>query len=158
MYVAVYRRDRFQCRYCGRRAIFYPLFELLSVGFFPELLPFHPNWRAGQVHPVVVTWSTSLDHVWPVAAGGDPADPRNLVTACAGCQYEKGNSTRGWPLLPISEQPWDGLSSYYEKLWSTAQYEALGLVRRRGHNSWLAALSRTPKFIEDAMPEGFRAD
>ena len=43
MYVAVLRRDHFHCRYCERRTVFYPLFELLSVGFFPELLPFHPN-------------------------------------------------------------------------------------------------------------------
>ena len=42
-YVAVFRRDHFHCRYCDRRTIFYPLFELLSVGYFPELLPFHPN-------------------------------------------------------------------------------------------------------------------
>lgn len=49
MYVAVYRRDHFHCRYCERRTVFYPLFELLGVGFFPELLPFHPNWRAGHV-------------------------------------------------------------------------------------------------------------
>jgi 5-methylcytosine-specific restriction endonuclease McrA len=158
MYVAVFRRDHFHCRYCDRRTLFHPLFELLSVGFFPEVLPFHPNWRAGHVHPAVVTWSTSLDHVLPVVAGGHHADPRNLATACAQCQYAKGNSTRGWPLKPITTQAWDGLSGYYQRLWAVAQYQTPGLALRPGHQNWLTALRRSSPAIDDALPEGFRSN
>lgn len=158
MYMAVFRRDRFHCRYCDRRTIFYPLFELLSVGFFPDVLPFHPNWRAGHVHPAVVTWSTSLDHVLPVVAGGHHADPRNLATACAQCQYQKGNSTRGWPLLPINTQTWDGLSGCYERLWTATQYQTPGLQLRSGHRTWLTTLRRQSPAIDDALPEGLRSE
>jgi 5-methylcytosine-specific restriction endonuclease McrA len=100
--LSTYRRDHFHCRYCDRKTISYPVFELLGPGFFPAELPFHANWRADLTHPAIPVWSSSVDHVHAVSTGGHPVDPRNLVTACSACQYQKGNAA-GRMLRPIIE-------------------------------------------------------
>src|SRR5579885_1011604 len=40
--VAVFLRDQFTCRSCGRRLVFLPLLPLLS-SMYPQLFPYHPN-------------------------------------------------------------------------------------------------------------------
>jgi hypothetical protein len=51
--LAVHRRDSWTCRYCRARTIAPPVLRFLSE-IYPEEFPFHPNWKAGHVHPAVV--------------------------------------------------------------------------------------------------------
>jgi 5-methylcytosine-specific restriction endonuclease McrA len=100
--VRVYRRDRWTCRYCGQRTIFYPVMPLLGV-IFPAQFPFHRNWKAGQTHPAVAALSSIVDHVVPGALGGEWLAQSNLVTACWPCNTRKADLTLEqlrWQLRP----------------------------------------------------------
>jgi hypothetical protein len=46
----VYARDRYQCRYCGERVILTAVMRLVSR-LYPDLFPYHPNWKADSTHP-----------------------------------------------------------------------------------------------------------
>jgi hypothetical protein len=119
---AIYKRDRFHCRYCGCRVIPTQIMRLVSA-FFPEEFPYHLNWKGGETHPAIASRSATLDHVEPWTAAGTN-DPENLVCACWVCNRMKGDlllEQLGWRLLPIAtDTDWDGLTRYYRALWELA--------------------------------------
>jgi len=107
---------------------------------YPDLFPFHPNWKGGVTHPAVIARSTIIDHVVPGAMGGSRRDPDNLVTACWPCNAIKSDyelDQLGWQLQPITtDDGWDGLTSYYRALWERA-----GQPKPAFHEAWLEALA-----------------
>lgn len=130
----VYRRDRYECRYCGQRLIPASIMELVAT-IYPEAFPFHPNWKGGQTHPAFIACSPIVDHVVPGSLGGDW---RNLVTSCWPCNSRKADFTLeqlGWSLRPVPEIGWDGLVGLYRELWRVA-----GQPKLRFHADWMAAL------------------
>lgn len=132
----VYRRDRFSCRYCGAELIPASIMELLG-GLYPDLFPFHPNWKGGQTHPAFLSRSPVVDHIEPGASGGDWHALENLVTACWPCNARKGDFTLErlrWSVLPIGDG-WDGLTRYYHPLWLRA-----GEPKAAYHRAWMKAL------------------
>lgn len=136
----VYARDCYQCRYCGERTILTPVMRLLSR-LFPDEFPMHPNWRADGTHPAFVSRSTTLDHVVPVAGGGDPVDPSNLVTACWGCNRRKGDlllEELGWQLRDPVDPGWRGLTELYERAWVAAGRPKLS----ESEMTWMRAVRR----------------
>ena len=92
----VYARDHYQCRYCGERVILTAVMRLVSR-LYPEMFPYHPTWKADSTHPAFASRSATLDHVQPIADGGDALGMDNLVTACWSC------SARG-PLQPVYDR------------------------------------------------------
>ncbi|MBV8734918.1 MAG: HNH endonuclease [Solirubrobacterales bacterium] len=99
--VAIHRRDYWTCRYCRAQTVAPPVLRFLSE-IYPEEFPYHPNWKAGQVHPAYLLVSTSLDHVDPGARGGSWRGEENLLTACWPCNTGKGDLRSdevGWKLL-----------------------------------------------------------
>jgi 5-methylcytosine-specific restriction endonuclease McrA len=139
--VQIYRRDRWTCRYCGKQTIFEPVMALVG-SIFPQDFPYHENWKAGLVHPAVLTQGTSLDHIIPVSRHGSWTDPGNLVTACTACNYGKGArlpEEMGWTLRTIPEATgWHGLTDLYRPLW-----EAAGCPKPDYHRRVLRELERT---------------
>jgi hypothetical protein len=132
----IYVRDGFRCRYCGRRTIPTVIMELLG-GIYPEVFPFHRNWKGGRTHPAIISRSPVLDHVVPGSQGGAWSAKQNLVTACWPCNAVKGDlSLRqlGWTVRPIQEGGWDGLVSCYVQLWAAA-----GRPNPQLHATWLKA-------------------
>jgi HNH endonuclease len=122
--VAIHRRDSWTCRHCGGRTVAPPVLRFLSE-IYPEELPYHPNWRAGQVHPAYLLVSTSLDHVHPGGRGGSWLDKDNLVTACWPCNTGKADlrlDEVGWVLLSEDavRSEWDGLTGATQALWKLA--------------------------------------
>lgn len=108
---AVFSRDQFTCRYCGRRTLFVPVLRLVSVRF-PTILRHHPNWKMSETDVAFWREAATCDHVVPVARGGS-SDIANLVTACYMCQSMKQNwllDEIRWQILPVSEDPWNGLA------------------------------------------------
>jgi 5-methylcytosine-specific restriction endonuclease McrA len=136
----VYVRDGFACRYCSRFTIPTQILRLVSVAF-PSEFPFHPNWRRDISPRPYWDISTSIDHIHAVATGGDIADPANLATACARCQYQKSSrplEALGWALLtPARTGDWEGLVSDYPALW-----KATGRPDERHHASWIRAFTK----------------
>lgn len=138
--IAIFRRDGFICRYCGKRTLFPAVLRVLSH-LFPELLPYHRNWKWAETHPLYWTHATSLDHRIPVARGGE-STAENLITACYQCNSIKQNwllEELCWELRPVElgSSAWDGLTGEYARLCSAA-----GLERNKYHSAWLAALSQ----------------
>ena len=62
VYAEVYRRDRFACRYCGGRVIPTPIMRVLAT-LYPDIFPYHPNWKVDRTHPAFLSRSPSLDHL-----------------------------------------------------------------------------------------------
>src|SRR5215207_2577545 len=56
----------------------------LLARLYPEQFPDHAYWKADSTYPAFIFRSPTLDHIVPVAGGGDPLAPSNLVTACWG--------------------------------------------------------------------------
>lgn len=137
--VAVFRRDCWTCRYCGSHTIAPPVLRVLSH-MYPDRFPYHPNWKAGQVHPAYLLLSTSLDHVQPGGRGGSWSRWDNLVAACWPCNSGKADFTLeelGWELLGEAElqSAWDGLTGSYPALWRAAEQPDAQYHRR-----WLRTL------------------
>ncbi len=137
--VAVFQRDCWTCRYCGGQTIAPPVLRVLSR-MYPDRFPYHPNWKAGQVHPAYLLVSTSLDHVRPGGRGGSWSERDNLVAACWPCNSGKADFALeeiGWELLNEADvqSEWDGLTGSYPALWRAA-----GEPDARYHRRWLRAL------------------
>ncbi|MDP8908131.1 MAG: HNH endonuclease [Chloroflexota bacterium] len=137
--LTVFRRDRWTCRYCGGRTIAPPVLRALS-SLYPDEFPYHPNWKAGQVHPGYLLLSTTLDHVNPGSRGGSWGELHNLVAACWPCNSGKGDfrlDEIGWQLLaePALADDWDGLTGIYPAVWEVA-----GRPDAQYHGRWLRAL------------------
>jgi hypothetical protein len=137
--VAVFKRDCWTCRYCGGRTIAPPVLRLLSR-MYPDRFPYHPNWKAGQVHPAYLLLSTSLDHVQPGSRGGSWNERDNLVAACWPCNSGKADFTLdeiGWKMLSEAEvqSEWAGLTGSFAELW-----QAAGQPDPRYHRQWLRSL------------------
>jgi hypothetical protein len=97
---AVYAEDHYQCRYCGERVILTPIMRLLAR-LYPEQFPYNPNWRADSTHPAFVSRSATLDHVVPIADGGDPLAPSKPGDGVLGMQPAQGRpATGGDRLVP----------------------------------------------------------
>jgi hypothetical protein len=67
----IYDRDRYQCRYCGRKTVLIEVMRLLSE-LFPEQFPYHRNWKTSETHQAYWSVSATHDHVVPLSRGGDP--------------------------------------------------------------------------------------
>ena len=118
----IYARDHYHCRYCGERVILTAVMHLVSK-LYPEQFPFHRNWKADSTHPAFISRSATLDHVEPIAGGGDPVDPDNLVTACWNCNRRKGDlriDQIGWSLTEPHNKDWKGLTELFHPLWEAA--------------------------------------
>ncbi|MHB8719249.1 MAG: HNH endonuclease [Candidatus Dormibacteria bacterium] len=138
MAARLYLRDRFTCRYCGGRVILTAIMELLS-GFYPDIFPFHPNWKGGRTHPAIISRSAVVDHIDPGAWGGDWLSESNLVTACWPCNARKGDLTLtqlAWAVQPIAQTSWVGLTDVYPALWRAA-----GRPNPTLHTGWMRALA-----------------
>jgi HNH endonuclease len=116
--MAVFRRDKFLCRYCCRRTVIPPVLRLLAVAF-DQVFPYHPHGLMTACHLGFWRDIASCDHLVPVARlGSSTAD--NLVTACYMCNSIKQNwliEELRWELRPIEPNAdWDGLSASLHEL------------------------------------------
>lgn len=137
--VAVFERDHWTCRYCGGKTVAPPVLRVLSR-LYPEQFPYHPNWKAGRVHPAYLLLSATLDHIKPGGRGGSWSASENLATACWPCNTGKADFTLnelGWQLRTEDEfrSDWDGLAAALPTLWRLA-----GEPDAPYHRRWLRAL------------------
>jgi 5-methylcytosine-specific restriction endonuclease McrA len=132
----VFARDHFSCRYCGRKTLFVPILRLLS-STFPDLLPYHLNWKMSECHIAYWRFGASCDHVTPAARGGS-SEPANLVTSCYMCNSMKQNwlvEELRWQIRPPTSTCWDGLAGYYPRLCAV-----IDAGQQSVHKKWLAAV------------------
>jgi 5-methylcytosine-specific restriction endonuclease McrA len=137
----VYARDHYHCRYCGERVILTAVMRLVAR-LYPEQFPYHPNWKADATHPAFISRSATLDHVRPIADGGDSLVLDNLVTACWNCNRRKGDlrlEEIGWTLVEPRDASWRGLTELYRPLWDASGQPVLS----DDEHAWMRAIDRT---------------
>jgi hypothetical protein len=139
--VKVFHRDRFTCRYCGRRTVLAPVLRLLSIAL-GGVFPYHPHGKMSQCHLAFWRDLASCDHLVPIARFGK-SEESNLVTACYMCNSIKQNWTieeLGWELQPIlQDDPWDGLSNRFPALLEACELR-FPAARIPYFRNWLRAL------------------
>jgi hypothetical protein len=137
--VAVFRRDRFTCRYCGSAVVPTPVLRAASL-VWPDVIPYQKNWRTDLTHPLYLLRSATVDHVIPHAHDGSHDDLGNLATACWPCNTRKGDLP-GWKLLNAPETDWDGFVRFYPTLWQIGEPGA-SPAEANFHRDWLRALTK----------------
>jgi len=139
---AVFARDNYTCRYCGRRTIALPVLNAIA-DILPDVLSRDSvAWKPYLTDMVFFKLSTSLDHKQPVTRGGTQ-EPKNLVTACWLCNSMKQNyalEELEWDLLARPTDPWDGLSGVLEAI---VEHQSL---TKGYYRTWIRAL-RKPEDI-----------
>jgi 5-methylcytosine-specific restriction endonuclease McrA len=133
---ATFARDRYTCRYahCQRPTVDLAVLKLLSKTF-PDVLPYHSNWRPVDRHILYWTYSTSLEHRVPFPAGGTSAAD-NLLTACYQCNDVKNYlplDVLGWTVSPPADVSWQGLTEYLSSLRAAV---ARAQLRETGAQWW----------------------
>jgi hypothetical protein len=111
----IFVMDGFIDRYSGKRLVFLPVLRLLST-LMPEVLPFQKNWKMSECHIAYWQLSPTIDHIIPVARGGEDEDI-NWVTTSMLMNSAKSNwliKEIGWQLYPPGElKDWDGLLHWF---------------------------------------------
>ena len=111
-------RDGFIDRYSGKRLLNPGIIKIISY-YFPDEFPYHPHWKMTHTHIAYWELIPTLDHVYPIAKGGQD-DEKNWVTTSMKNNSIKNNYTIDelqWKLYPkgnIAE--WDGLTNVFLKL------------------------------------------
>lgn len=109
----IFERDSWTCRFCGERTVDPLVLRAVSAAL-PDVFPYHLNWKLEECHLLYWTHTSSLEHLVPLARGGDDGEV-NYVTTCYGCNDARGDHTieeLGWALRPISADGWRGLTEY----------------------------------------------
>lgn len=113
--IKIFIRDGFIDRYSGKRLVFPPIFRLLSK-LMPDVFPFHKNWKMTECHIAYWQLFPTIDHIIPVARGGEDEDG-NRVTTSMLRNSAKSNwllEELGWELSPPGElKEWDGLMHWF---------------------------------------------
>ena len=110
--------DGFIDRYSGKKLLNPGILKIISY-YFPNEFPYHPHWKMTHTHIAYWELIPTLDHVYPIAKGGQD-DEKNWVTTSMKNNSIKNNYTIDelqWKLYPkgnIAE--WDGLTSVFLKL------------------------------------------
>ncbi|MCD8300379.1 MAG: HNH endonuclease [Clostridiales bacterium] len=108
-------RDGFIDRYSGKRLVNPGMLRVLSEKM-PKQFPYHPHWKMGECHVAYWEYQPTVDHIDPVARGGEDS-PENWVTTSMMNNAAKGVFTLeqlGWTLKPRGDiNEWDGLSGYF---------------------------------------------
>ena len=86
----VYKRDGYQCRYCGLRVI--DTKSLLKMEKIVGKQFFQVKGKNSERHGVALALRATIDHVKPLSRGGRTRID-NLVTSCWSCNYGKLNAT-----------------------------------------------------------------
>ncbi|MGD1095671.1 MAG: HNH endonuclease [Bryobacteraceae bacterium] len=116
---ATFARDRYTCRYahCRQPTVHPDVLRLLSAAF-PEVVPYHRNWRPLESHILYWTYSTSVEHVISFPSGGT-SGAENLITACYLCNDVKNClplDLLHWTVGPPAQSTWLGLTEYVSSL------------------------------------------
>ncbi len=117
----IFLRDGFIDRYSGKKMVFPPVLRLIS-NIVPDEFPFQKNWKMSECHLGYWELLPTIDHITPVARGGDDVED-NWV-----CTSQLRNSVKsnwlleelGWSLHPSGcLEDWDGMIHWFISYVST---------------------------------------
>ena len=111
----VFLRDGFIDRYSGEKLVYQPVLRILSKEY-PEIFPFHKNWKMSECHIAYWKLVPTIDHKKPVSRGGED-EYKNWITTSQLGNSAKSNWTLeelGWKLKdPGNLKNWDGMLVWF---------------------------------------------
>lgn len=111
----IFIRDGFIDRYSGKRLVFPAVLRVLSK-LMPTTFPYHRNWKMTDCHISYWQLFPTIDHVVPVARGGDDQES-NCVSTSMLRNSAKSNwllEELGWEIHPKGKvEDWDGLINWF---------------------------------------------
>lgn len=114
----VFLKDGFIDRYTGEQLLFPGFIKILSLEL-PDIFKYHSNWKMSETHIIYWEMFPTVDHIIPVARGGDDEE-HNWVTTSMIINSAKSNWTIEELNWTIHERGnlnnWDGLSSIFLQL------------------------------------------
>ena len=142
----VFLRDGFIDRYTGDKLLFPGLIKILTLEF-SDVFKYHRNWKMSETHMIYWDLFPTIDHLIPVARGGDDNDS-NWVTTSMIRNSAKSNWTIeeiGWNLQDKGQlDNWDGLVSYFlDLMGKNPNYEKDNYIKE-----WKVALLKAMKEIK----------
>lgn len=108
-------RDGFIDRYSGEKLLNPGILRVFSK-YYPEDFPYHPNWKMDETHIAYWELSPTIDHVDPIAAGGEDNDKNWVSTSMLNNQAKSNYDIRqlGWKIYePGNICDWDGLTKLF---------------------------------------------
>jgi hypothetical protein len=113
-----FMEDGFIDRYTGKKLLNPGILKVISY-YFPSEFPFQSHWKMTQTHIAYWELLPTLDHIYPIAKGGED-DEKNWVTTSMKNNSIKSNYTIDeihWKLYPKGNlSDWDGLTSVFLQL------------------------------------------
>ena len=132
----VFLRDGFIDRYSGKRLVNPGILKSITC-FFPEEFPYHPHWKMTQCHRAYWELLPTVDHIVPIARGGEDAI-ENWVTTSMLNNSIKSNWTLEelrWDICPAGDlAAWDGLTKKFLALAEATPDILSDLYIRRWYN------------------------
>jgi hypothetical protein len=129
---AVQRRDRFHCRFTGRRLIdtrvFRELARISTVFHFDEHHSVNPTKRGPGGHPLVRTHGAAYEHAQPISRGGLTTIDNVFHTSV---QLNESKGARILDRVDVPEDRWNGLLEYLEGLGKQRSAVSKALPERR---------------------------
>lgn len=114
---AVQRRDRYHCRFTGRRLIdtriFHEVARISSVFHFDSHHSVKETSRGAPGHPIVRTHGAAYEHAEPFSWGG-ASDASNIVQTSVELNECKG--TKVLNQVDIPKDTWNGMTEYLDAL------------------------------------------
>jgi 5-methylcytosine-specific restriction endonuclease McrA len=111
----VFLRDGFIDRYSGKKLVYQPVLRILSKEY-PEIFPFHKNWKMSECHIAYWELVPTIDHKKPVSRGGED-EYKNWITTSQLGNSAKSNWTLeelGWKLKASGNlKNWDGMLVWF---------------------------------------------
>ena len=111
----VFLRDGFIDRYSGKKLVYQPVLRILSKEY-PEIFPFHKNWKMSECHIAYWELVPTIDHKKPVSRGGED-EYKNWITTSQLGNSAKSNWTLeelGWKLKASGNlKNWDGMLGWF---------------------------------------------
>jgi hypothetical protein len=114
---AVQQRDRFHCRFTGRRLIdtrvFHEVSRISDAFHFDEHHSVQPTRRGPAGHPMVRTHAAAYEHALPLVCGGT-SSVDNIVHTSVQLNESKGELILDQ--IPVPSDDWNGLTECLEAL------------------------------------------
>ena len=146
----IFVRDGFIDRYSGTRLVFPGSLRLVSH-LMPDEFPAHPNWKMSESHIVYWELFPTIDHIIPVARGGNDC-AENWVSTSMLRNSAKSNWTLdelGWNLYPSGNfREWDGLIGWFFSYIDENPQHLQDKYLKRWHGAVVRAIDSLPNRLD----------
>ena len=107
--------DGFIDRYTGDKLVNPGILKVFSV-YYPDIFPYHPNWKMTEGHIAYWELFPTIDHVYPISMGGVDEESNWATTSMINNSIKSNWTLENlrWKLQPKGNiEDWDGMSKLF---------------------------------------------